>query len=148
MNEFKMKDSLIFGKKGEEQILQKHSDELTMDGATGRHGDDTFRIETGGKVEIKTEDYKYSPIFDMRTKQSPNAAIEEISVIKRNTPGGPWKAALDGCEFYVHYFPKNDGLALIFRPKEFCEELEVYIKKCNPKLFFTQSGKLKGIVSP
>lgn len=62
---------------------------------------------TDAKLELKTERYELH--------QTKNFFIEAFSYNVKE--GGPWQALANGCEWYVHYFIKNNA-TFCFRTAE------------------------------
>ena len=144
MRSFSMEIQLKSGQAAEDQIVAEHPDEITKDNIDGRAGD-CILLATQEKLEIKKENYKYAKAFKGGPDfESPNAAIEKVSVIESGVLGGPWKAKKDGCRYYIHYWPRNNGMAFVFDLDTMIPELEEYIKTRKPKEFQTESKNKNG----
>lgn len=58
-----------------------------------------FDRKDGLKIELKTDTY------DMSKTQ--NFFMERFSDIKRQSPGGPWRALEDGVDHWIYWFPSG-----------------------------------------
>jgi hypothetical protein len=66
-------------------------------------------------VELKTDFYDMS--------ETPNFFFERWSDRDKAKPGGPWQALLNGSEWFVYFFIKND-CAFWFETDKLVNELE------------------------
>lgn len=87
---------LKFGNEAEEYFYLKFRDKLEK---TDGLKCDLKIITTGEGIQLKT---------DRRPNDTGNIFIEKYSHKLKKTPGGPWKAELDGSVYFIYFFRKTE----------------------------------------
>lgn len=59
-----------------------------------------FDTPDGKKIELKTDTYDIA--------KTPNFFMERYSDITKKSPGGPWRAAEDGVDRWIYWFPSGN----------------------------------------
>lgn len=93
---FKFKEMLAYGQEQERKfikIYKTHKLALSED----RRWD--YLTPRGLKVELKSDTYDYT--------KTDNFFMEKYSDMAKKSPGGPWRAAEDGVDIWIYWFPKN-----------------------------------------
>lgn len=99
-------DQLAKGKAGEVMLMELANGLMAPGLKTYRPSDDRrwdLLDPFGRKIEVKTDLYDHT--------KTPNLFVEWRSGVK---PAGPWRAANDGVDSYVHWFPNPKPLAYWF----------------------------------
>lgn len=95
------------------------------------HGADA-KLPDGTLVEIKCDSYDHS--------KTENFFMEYIGSIESGKLGGPWKAEVDKCKYFIYYFSSHK-IAYIFETAALLEQLNVYILHNTPKLVEIQNKR-------
>lgn len=100
------KADLAFGQRAEQLILAKFKELSPLD---GRNGD--FVHKSGTRGELKADRYVSGNFF-----------FEHYSHHKKQTPGGPFKAKDDNCEWFLYLFTTTEKIYL-FNTKQLTDYL-------------------------
>ena len=95
------------------------------------HGADA-KLPNGELVEIKCDSYAHD--------KTGNFFIEYLGNIETGKYGGPWKASVDGCKYFVYYF-SNPGIAYVFETDDLLIQIQSYIMANNPNLVEIQNKR-------
>ncbi len=100
---------LNFGRLAELAFL--HAARPSVEPLDGKQGD--FALKDGSKLELKTDRYDHA--------KTQNFFVERYSY--GDKPGGPFRALLDGSEYFAYYF-ENPGFLYLFRTVEFMARVQ------------------------
>jgi len=97
-------------------------------------------------IELKSDSYQIDhPEEEGFTK---NFFIERYSDAKRQTPGGPWQALLNGTDLFAYWFYRGDNLFLANVPKlvkevsTLVDQLDLPLININNQRYITQGYRV------
>lgn len=82
------------------------------------------KLPNGELVEIKCDSYGHN--------KTENFFMERIGDLESGKLGGPWKAQVDNCTWFIYYF-SNPGIAYVFNNEDLLKQLDAYILANSPK---------------